>query len=117
MKIIRNGDSVYISGIFEQPDVTSATGWSAVAGSLLSTLTLTVRNPTTGQVIRSGVNIKNANGGTVTEAGVFELVTVPTDSTLTVNQGSELREAVISWTFASGGRAGSAVIPWQVKAL
>lgn len=91
--------------------VTDESG-DAIAGSSLTTLTLTLYNKSTGAVINSvsETNILNTGRGSVSEAGVLTLTLEPEDMQVVDSElkagNIEHHVALIVWTWDSGGKRG-----------
>jgi hypothetical protein len=88
----------------------------AVPTSSLTTLTATLYDRLTGDVInsRDGQNIKNANGGTYAD-GALALVLAPLDSPH--NGGATVEEHVLllEWTYNGGAQGGSEELLLRVR--
>ena len=89
-----------------------------IPGSSLTTLTLTLYDRRTGQILagRDDQNILNANGVTVDAQGKLQWTMSAADSPHVAGDGSvETHVALFRWTFASGTKAGHSEVYFQVR--
>lgn len=72
-----------------------------LAKASIQTLTLSLVNEADGAVIngRDAVDILDANGGTVSAAGVVTLKLQPTDNVMVSTDDNEAHIAIITWTW------------------
>lgn len=93
---------------------------NAIAGSSLTTLTLTLYDKATGTIInnRNAQNVLNVNGVTVDGSGNLVWVMTPDDNAiLTAASKVEKHIALFQWTWDSGAKAGKHEVTIQVKNL
>lgn len=77
----------------------------AIAGSVLTTMTLTLYDEATGDIINSknGTNVKNANGVTISEAGALAWIMESDDNSIVTSTSVvEHHVALFQWTWSSG---------------
>lgn len=93
--------SVYSADVQDEDGV-------AIPGASLSTLTLTLYDQASRQIIngRSAVSVLNANGGTVDSSGNFEMVFDPEDNAFVGTGDQETHVALFRYTYDSGAKAG-----------
>ncbi|MCY2965064.1 MAG: hypothetical protein NT069_15755 [Planctomycetota bacterium] len=93
--------------------LTADDGVTPIPASSLSTLTLNLIDDATGVVInsRNNQNVLNANGVTVSEAGVLVWSGTAADSSIVTpglaNGRTELHRATFKWTWSSGTKKGA----------
>jgi len=94
---------------------------NALPGSSLDTCTLTLYEKESGDIInsRDGVNILNANGGTVDVSGNFAIVLGPGDNVLVRDDNEEWHVALIQFTYtnAQGSQGGKEEVHFKVTNL
>ncbi len=96
---------------------------TAIPGSSLTTLTLTLYDQASGSILnsRNRQNVLNANNVTVTEAGVLAWTMQPADNAivnLSVAAGARERHvALFEWTWAAGAKAGKYEVFFDVQNL
>ena len=83
----------------------------ALAEANINTVTLTLVDEATETVInsQSATNIKDANNGELSEAGVLSLTLLPADNAL-VGTATEWHIAIIKWTFAKSINGGDVTV-------
>lgn len=79
---------------------------AAIPGSALTTLTLTLYEASTHQIInsRNAQNVLNLNGVTVDSNGVLTWIMAPADNAHLGQAQRELHVALFEWTYDSGKR-------------
>lgn len=107
---IAEESSAKISGTLDDLDGT---------GFKPETLTLTLYDQATGEVInsRDAQSILDANGGTVSSAGAFELTLSPDDNVIVGSGRRETHVALIAWTWDSGAKEGRAEVHITIENL
>lgn len=93
---------------------------NAIAGSSLDTLTLTLYDKSTSDIInsRNAQNVLNTNGVTVDGSGNLSWVMDPDDNAIiTATSKVEKHIALFMWTWDSGNKAGKHEVTIQVKNL
>ena len=93
---------------------------NAIAGSSLTTLTLTVYDKSTGDVInsRDAQDVLNTNGVTVDGSGNLIWVIDPDDNAIVTSTSKvEKHIALFEWTWDSGNKEGKHEVVIQVKNL
>lgn len=92
----------------------------ALTSTALTTVTFTLyETDTPAQAIINGIDgmdVKNANIGTVTTSGKLELRLRPMDTIiLNTTRLSEHRRGLLIWTFAGGAKQASHEIDWIIR--
>ena len=115
MKIFEVGDGVSanVSGRFvDHLD-------AAIGSSRMTTLTSTLRDNVSGQVIggRENLSVLNANGGTLDVSGNFSMDLDPEENDLidAAIVGAELHVLSLSWTYDGGAKKGGKIVGIAVK--
>ena len=99
--------------------VTNEAG-TALPSSVLTTLTLTLYDRTSGTIInsRNAQNVLNTNGVTVDSAGAFLWTVSPADTVLVdTTKSLETHVALFTWTYDSGAKTGRHEIVHVVRNL
>jgi len=100
--------------------ITEEDGVTPIPAGTLTTLTFTLYADDGSNTIinsRTDVNILNANGGTVSAAGVLTLTLAPADNQiLNANLPYERHVVLLEWTWGSG-KAGNAELILSVRNL
>lgn len=89
---------------------------AAIPGASLTTLTLTLYETTTQQIIngRDAQNVLNANGVTVDSAGLLTWVMAPLDNQHLGLARPELHVALFEWTYDSGNKRGQHEVGFSI---
>src|SRR3990167_1632921 len=83
---------------------------AALPSASLTTLKLWLYNK------RTGVNVLNANGGTVTSGGLLTMVLDPADNALeSQSLAAETHVAEFEWTYNAGASTGRALVEFNVR--
>lgn len=93
---------------------------AAIPGSDLDSLTVTLFEKESGEVInsRERADILGANGGSVDEDGVGVWIMEPEDNAIVLaNRSSEEHIALFEWGWNAGGRQGKATVRIVVQNL
>lgn len=93
---------------------------TAIAALSLSTLTLTLYNLDTLAIINgmNGINILNADRGTVDASGNLTVVLQPADNPiLDTTKIDETHVMLLQWTYAGGAKAGRHEVEFRVRNL
>jgi hypothetical protein len=89
---------------------------TAIASGALGSLTLTLYDVKTEQIINSvdHVSILNTGRGSVDSSGHLSITLTPSDNVLVGTASHELHVALIEWTYASGTKTGRHEITFAV---
>jgi len=93
---------------------------NAIAGSSLTTLTLTLYDQSTGTIInsRNAQDVLNTNGVTVNSSGNLVWIIDPDDNAIVTSTSKvEKHIALFAWTWDSGNKAGKHEVMLHVKNL
>lgn len=93
---------------------------NAIPASSLTTMTLTVYDKKTGNILnsRDDQNVLNANNVTIDVNGAFEWIIQPADlAIVNTNLANESHIALFEWSWNSGTRFGKQEIELSVKNL
>ena len=93
---------------------------NAIAGSSLTTLTLTVYDKSTGDIInsRNAQDVLNTNGVTVDGSGNLTWIIDPDDNAIVTSTSKvEKHIALFQWTWDSGNKEGRQEVMLHVKNL
>lgn len=93
---------------------------TAVPGTSLTTITLTVYDKSTGNILnnRNDQNVLNQNNVTIDSNGLLEWIVQPEDlAIVNTNHANEIHVALFEWTWQSGTRSGKHEMELIVKNL